>query len=165
MWLIGGAVAIALGAFLTQSVRLHLAQHDFHQAVKALQEVKAEQAIENANALQAAVAAADQYRALESSMQRQKEVAEHARQTEQAANARVLAGLSSQLASVRSELSAYASGSREPSGDSLETCLRRARALGDVLGEALRVQDELAGDAEAEAANARSLLAAWPVTP
>lgn len=165
LWLIGGAVALVLGAFATQSIRIHLWQHDYAEKARELQSEKADRAIEAKKATDAAIAATSKFRSLEQEYQRTKEEAEHARLADQAANARVIAGLTSQLRGVRDELAAYASGSREPTGDSLEACQRRARALGDVLGEALRVQDELAGDAETEAANARSVLAAWPVTP
>jgi hypothetical protein len=161
-WLIGGAVAVVVAAFATQTVRIRLWQHDYAEARRELVAEKAERAVERDQAKDAAIAAGDQYRALEASMQRQKEEAEHARQTELAANARVIAGLSAQLGGVRDELAAYASGSREPSGDSLPSCIRRAEALGAVLAESLRVQEELAADAEVANADTRALLSAWP---
>jgi hypothetical protein len=67
---------------------------------------------------------------------------------------------------VRSDLARYAAGYTPggggPSADTLAACQHRADTLGSVLAESLRVQEELANDAESESANVRGLLTAWP---
>jgi hypothetical protein len=164
-WAMGIAAAAVLAYVGVLKFDLWRTEHALSEVRTQLSDEQAERAIERDKAKDAAIKAGNEYRALEQQWSLIQKEAEIERTKQQTANARVVADLSRQLVGVRNELTEYASGRREPSGDSLEACQRRARAIGDVLGEALRLQDELAGDAEAEAANARSLLAAWPVIP
>lgn len=58
---------------------------------------------------------------------------------------------------LRNAIAAYAAGTGGTAEDPAATCAARAAALGDLLGESLRVQVELAGAAERHLADARSL--------
>ena len=62
---------------------------------------------------------------------------------------------------LRDQIAGYASGGAA-AADTLTAARNRADRLGRLLGESLRVQEELAGGAESEAANVRALLGGWP---
>ena len=97
-------------------------------------------------------------------LQSTKERAERDLQTERARGARRVADAVATAGIVRDELAAFASGA-DPSSDTVAAAVGRTEALGLVLGESLQLQNELAAAAEAESANVRALLKAWPVVP
>lgn len=63
---------------------------------------------------------------------------------------------------LRNQLAAYAAGSREPTDHSCAPERERAEALGLLLADGVRLQDQLAADAEAASDAVRALIAAWP---
>lgn len=95
------------------------------------------------------------------SLQATKDEALRVRQTERAANDRRIADAVATDRLVRDELASFASG-QQSGNDSVETCRREAGKLGDVLARSLSAHGICSGHAESEAANARSLLEAWP---
>lgn len=94
-------------------------------------------------------------------LQATKERAEHALQAERQRAARRAADAVATDRVVREQLASLASGPGADQ-DSLAACRSDARNLGDVLGVALQAHGVCSDNAEAEAANARTLLAAWP---
>ena len=94
-------------------------------------------------------------------LQATKERAERDLQTERARNERRLADARATSSLVREQLAEFARGAGEDQ-NSAAACRRDASALGDVLASALQANAECTGHAEAEAGNARALLAAWP---
>ena len=94
-------------------------------------------------------------------LQANKERAERDLQTERARNERRLADARATSSLVREQLAEFARGAGEDQ-NSAAACRRDASALGDVLASALQAHAECTGHAEAEAGNARALLAAWP---
>lgn len=63
---------------------------------------------------------------------------------------------------LRNQLAAYASGSRDPADHTCAAERERAEALGLLLADGVRLQNELAGHAEAASDSVRALKAAWP---
>jgi len=114
----------------------------------------------------AATAAAKQSednRQKERALAAQVKEAEHALSLERQKNARVAADLKRTLDErdgLRDQISGYASGGSAP--DSVAAARERAATLARLLGESLQLQEELAGDAEALAADVRALQAGWP---
>lgn len=166
---VGAALLAALGA---QTVRLAGAEKAEARAEAAAStaraataDVRRQWAEQAAAAASAGLAASERNRALGAELQRTKEEAEHARKVDRAAAARTAAGLAAERDGLRRQLAAYAAGPAGRGGaanDSLAACRDRADTLGRLLGEGLRIQDELAGGAEAEAGNVRALLSSWP---
>ena len=114
-----------------------------------------------ANATKRLAEANDLIRQQTDALQAQKEKAENELQTERARNERRLADARATSNLVREQLSEFARGAGEDQ-NSAAVCRRDASALGDVLASALQAHAECTGHAEAEAGNARALLAAWP---
>lgn len=94
-------------------------------------------------------------------LQANKERADRELQTERARNERRLADARATADLVRDQLADFASGPGADQ-DSVAACRSDASAIGNVLGAALQAHAVCSGHAEAEAANARSLLEAWP---
>lgn len=92
-----------------------------------------------------------------------KERSERERFEERAKNDRRIADAVATDRLVRGEIANFARGAGAAE-DSLSACRSDAATLGDVLGAALQAHAICSGHAETEAANARSLLAAWPRT-
>lgn len=95
-------------------------------------------------------------------LQATKERAERDLQSEKARNERRLADAMATSDLVRQQLADFARGDGADQ-DSAAACRSDASSLGDVLAVALSAHGVCSGHAEAEAANARSLLNAWPV--
>lgn len=82
----------------------------------------------------------------------------------QAAHARVVAELHAHASQLRDDINTYASGGREASADSVEACRARAEQLGQLLDRVLHDAKACAERGELDAATARSVLEAWPVS-
>lgn len=155
-----------------QTWRLHTAESAVAKAeektrtAEAMTEQVRDEWQAQVNKLQAESIAAEQaYRAKEQGYISQIQKGYNDVETLRAKNAAVMADLQRQLTSVRATLAAYAAGTSSggrASDDTVAACEHRAGLLGDVLAEALRVDTELADDAEREAGNARGLLDSWP---
>lgn len=167
------AIAVVLvGAWGVQTNRLHAAQvaearADGRTAVAKSEtaEVRQKWAQQAAEAASAGLAASERNRQLSAELARTKEEAEHALQTDRDAAARTAAALAAERDGLRKQLTAYAAGpagDRGPANDSLAACVDRADRLGNLLVEGVRVQEDLANGAEAEARNVRTLLSSWP---
>lgn len=165
---IAALLAALAGLYGLEESRLALAHRATAKVTGQLATEQAARAKEKQAAAAAAAAATTAYRAVEQAYMLNNEAASAAREKDRESNQRVVADLRRQLAGVRGQLAAFATAGRPAAEDSLAACRDRASALGDVLAEALRVESELAADAEDRAADARALLEAWPrnaVTP
>jgi len=163
-WLIGGAVVLASAAYMVQAVRIGFLKADVAKVTTQLTAEKASRAIERDKAKDAALAALASYREIESQLQHQLKEAQRAHTLDIDRNAAVIARLRAERGGLLRDLANFATGGRAASEDTVAAARDRARALGDVLGEALREQEELVLAAEDRAADARALLDAWPVT-
>ena len=85
--------------------------------------------------------------------------AQHARELDNARNARIASGLRNELNGLRGDITTFARG---PAQDSATACGERATGLGQLLGQALRTSEECAGRGEAVSADLRSVLMSWP---
>lgn len=133
-----------------------------HQKAKR-QAVTMEFAQYRAAANEAAAQASEAYRRLEQFLSAKVKEAEHALSVERKASARVAADLKrtrDERDGLRDQIGGYAAGGSAP--DSVAAARERAATLGRLLGESLQLQEELAGDAEALAADLRAMQAAWP---
>lgn len=157
------AAKLGLGAGAVLSVALiATGLWGMHQKAKR-EAVTAEFANYRAQAAEAATLASDAYRRLEQSFAAKVKEAEHALSLERQKNARVAADLKRTLDErdgLRDQISGYASGGSAP--DSVAAARERAATLARLLGESLQLQEELAGHAEALAADVRALQAGWP---
>lgn len=156
------ALALALG---TQTWRLHTSQADEAKADLATKTVTEQWAEQRAAMSSAAAASQAEFRTTEQALRAQVQKGQDEIQAAQIRNDAVLASARAQLASVRATLYSFASGASGSGGaaaDTVAACQHRANALGDVLAEGLRVQAELANDAESESAKVGGLLDAWP---
>lgn len=114
----------------------------------------------NADALKASEAA----RAKESELQAKLKGAQDALDKERATSTRIAADLRltrTERDGLRDQIGAFAGGSGV-SEDTISAARDRAATLGRLLDESLQLQEELAGDAEALAADVRALRQAWP---
>lgn len=143
------ALAVLLGI---QTLRLS-------SEARAHAETRAERDRINAAATRAALDASQAYRRLEQSQAEKAQELRHAHEDEKAALRRTAERLRRDLDGVRDALQSYAAGgggtpeAAAPSGED------RARALGDVLGDGVRLAGALAEAAERHAAEARALWA------
>ena len=114
-------------------------------------------------AASATALASENYRRLEQALFAKVKEAQDALDKERKAHARIAADLHrtrTERDGLRDQISGYASGGSAP--DSVASARERAATLARLLGESLRLQEELAGDAEALAADVRALQAGWP---
>lgn len=165
LWIELGVVAVLLAALGAQTVRMENAREGEARAVADTATVRRDWALQAAAGASAALAAADRNRQTSAELQRTRDEAEHALQTDRAAAARVADGLARDRDGLRNQLSAYAAGPARSSGapdPAFAACVDRSQVLGGLLVEGMQLQDELAGDAEAAAGDVRALLAAWP---
>ena len=112
-----------------------------------------------------ALDAATKYRAHEAELTAKVQDAQADYSKLQADHARAIVASRAALAEsgkLRSEIAAYASGSRDPADNTCASERDRAVALAGLLAEALRVSGEGAADAEAQSDAVRTLLSAWP---
>lgn len=115
------------------------------------------------NDAQSRLAAANEnVRLASAALQARTDNANRTLQTERATNDRRIADALHTDRLVRDELASFARGV-ESGDDTIQACRSDASKLGDVLATALQAHGLCSGHAEAEAANARSLLDAWPV--
>ncbi len=119
-----------------------------------------------ARALQAEAArrSEEQQRIREQTLTARLQDAESQLEIQRESNRKLAASLSSartERDGLRDQIAGFASGSGSAT-DTLAAARNRADKLGRLLADSLRVQEELAAGAESEAANVRSLLAAWP---
>lgn len=112
--------------------------------------------------VKAQLAATEQARTAERALQLKVSEVERARQTDRARSARVAADMRAESDSLRSDIARFASGGTDDSG---RPATGRAEQLGQLLDAALQTAGECAIRGENDAAIARGLLAAWPVTP
>jgi phage-related minor tail protein len=146
------AIAILLVLLGIQTLRLSA-------EAQAHAETRAERDRINAAAARAALDASETLRRFEQIQAAKAEEQRHAYETEKASLRRTADRLRRDLDGVRDTLRTYASGGSgtpeapTPSGDD------RARALGDVLGEGVRLVGELAEAAERHSSEARALWA------
>lgn len=82
----------------------------------------------------------------------------------QAAHARVVADLRAHAERLRDDIARFAAGGGDAATDNLEACRGRAVALGQLLDGALRDGAACAERGERDAAIARALRDAWPVS-
>lgn len=113
----------------------------------------------NAAATRAALDASETLRRFEQTQAAQAEEQRRAHETEKAALRRAADRLRRDLDGVRNAFTAYAAGGGPAGGTSAPSGEARAGALGDVLGEGVRLVGELAAAAERHAADARALWA------
>jgi ribosomal protein S17E len=107
------------------------------------------------------------YRSLEQAMNTALREAQNARIKEQDSNRRVVAELArtrTERDGLRDQIAGYAAGGRNAASDTVGACRERAKTLGRLLDDGLRVQEELAAGAEACGADLRAVLKAWPVS-
>ncbi len=123
--------------------------------------IKAEHAQAQAKAAELYALDVEKVRQREQQNAKRLQDAESKRIAEQKNQAIVADSLRRERDGLRDTINDYAQASGAAS-DSLTSCRNRASTLGNLLSESLRVQEELATDAEREAANARLLLEAWP---
>jgi hypothetical protein len=158
-WFICGSVfVLGLGC---EEFRIGLLRHEFTELGAVLQRERTDAAEARAAAEKTAREASDKYRATEAHYIKQLEESRNARLHDEMVNNRAIAQFTAERSRLLSFIRAYAGGGN-PADDTLAAARDRADTLGSLLAEALRVQEELAGDAERESADARSLLAAWP---
>lgn len=100
-------------------------------------------------------------RAIEGQLEDQKRKAEDDAQKARALHARTVVALRADADQLRGAVAAFAAGGGAE--DSLASCRGRADALGVLVSDGLRVQDQLAAGAEACGTDLRAVLAAWPV--
>lgn len=158
---LAGVLVSATGA---QTWRLHTSQADAATAKAATALVAQKWAEQVAAGTRAAFEASEKNRALEAQFTRQAQEAKDARDHDLQANARVVAGLATQRDELRNKLTAFARGGSGGGGltdDTVAAARARAEALGDVLAEALRAEEDATADAEDAAADARSLYDGW----
>ena len=97
----------------------------------------------------------------------QQQRADHAEQqlvVQQAAHSRVVADLRAHAERLRSAIEHYASGGGDAAADDIEACRARAISLGQLLDGVLRDGAACAERGEGDAAIARALRDAWPVS-
>jgi hypothetical protein len=123
--------------------------------------LKAEHATAQAKAAEEHASAVESLRAREKQNLKRLQDAQTLREQELKKQAIVADSLRLERDGLRDTINDYAQASGAAS-DSLTSCRDRASTLGNLLSESLRVQEELATDAEREAGNARLLLEAWP---
>ena len=166
-YLIGGLFAALVAFVLFDETHIHLLQHSLAEATKARDTAIALRVTEHNQAEALAKQKTDENKAQIDAL--------IAKQT------KTLADLKDAYASIarlrvdfaradklrNDAIAAFARGRGD--ADTTAECQRRASSIGSVLSEALRTAEELAGDAEHNAADARSLLAennalraAWP---
>jgi len=100
----------------------------------------------------------------EHAMQGKLKEAQDALSKEQASQRRVAADLQRtrlERDGLRDQVTAFAGGG-QPADDSVTACRVRSEALGKLLVDGLRVQEDLASGAESASGDVRALLAAWP---
>ena len=122
-----------------------------------------DQAVADHNA--AAMSASEAYRRLEQEAQAKVKGAQDALDKERAASSRIAADLRrtrTERDGLRDQISAYAAGGGDASADSVAAARERAATLGSLLDESMRVQEDLAVEAESLAASVRALRNAWP---
>jgi len=155
-WLYRNGMVLALVAALValgvQSLRLS-AERESHA------QTRAERDRINAAAAQAALEASETLRRHQEQQARAAEEVRRAHEEEKAALRRTADSLRRDLDGVRNAFAAYAAGSGPAGGASAPGGEARAGALGDVLGEGVRLVGELAEAAERHAADARALWA------
>lgn len=122
-------------------------------------ETRAERDRINAAATRLALDASETLRRFEQTQAAQAEEQRRAHETEKAALRRTADRLRRDLDGVRDAFAAYAAGGGAAGGTAAPSSEDRARALGDVLGEGVRLAGELAEAAERHAAEARALWA------
>lgn len=152
--------ALILLATLVCSVLLHQRQAARLDAAM----VRATMATMQAQTSEAARMATAAYRELEQASFARVQEAQRVLDTERAKNRRIAADMErvrTERDGLRDQIATYAGGG-DASGDTVTAARDRADTLGRLLSESLRVQGELAADAESEAANVRALLSAWP---
>lgn len=151
LWLAAALVAaLAWGGI--QTLRLS-------QEAKSHAETRAERDRINAAAARAALEASETLRRHQEQQARAAEEVRRAHEEEKAALRRTADSLRRDLDGVRNAFTAYAAGGGPAGGTSAPSGEARAGALGDVLGEGVRLVGELAEAAERHAADARALWA------
>lgn len=159
---LAAALASAIGV---QTVRFHSAEAAKATAKAETATVRGQWSDQVAAGAKAGLAASEQNRQITAELQRTKEEADHARQSERDAAAAAAAGFAAERGRMRNQLTAYAAGPASGSGislDSIASCHLRAAALGDGLASTLRAEEDLVGDLELSRADTRALLSAWP---
>lgn len=147
----GVALLLALGA---QTLRLASVKTDLANEQRA-------RAQDRADAETAARIASENYRREEAAAAARVETAEGKYDALQQNHTATLAAHRAVDNQLRNQLAAYASGS----GATSNTCTaerERAQSLGVLLADGVRLQEELARDAEAANDAVRALLEAWP---
>jgi hypothetical protein len=153
-------VAIILLATLMGTVLLAQRNHARIDASIARQALSQDRA----TAAQAALSASQQYRAKESAWNNAYQGAMNALLAEQDKTRRFAADLRSarlERDGLRDQIASFAGGG-DASTDTLTACRSRSVAIGRLLDEGLRVQEELAADGESCESKLRAVLAAWP---
>lgn len=146
------ALAVALAWGGVQTLRLSA-------EVQAHAETKAERDRIDAAAARAALEASETLRRHQEQQARAAEEVRRAHEEEKAALRRTADSLRRDLDGVRNAFTTYAAGGGPAGGASAPSGETRAGALGDVLGEGVRLVGELAEAAERHAADARALWA------
>lgn len=151
-------LAIALAASLAwnglQSTRLSASRRD-------TAEVKAAWAQDKANALALALKTSEEYRAKEAEDQAKIKQGETDYAALQAKHAATVAASQRDTRILRDQLAAYA-GPSIAASDPCSADRRHAQALGLLLGDGVRLQEQLAQGAESSSDAVRTLLATWP---
>lgn len=148
-----GVVVLVLAALLgIQTVRLAGAQAE-------VDKVRAQWSAQRAEQESTARAAGENFRRREQELQDQLVEANHALQVEKDRGAAAAAGQRAADERVRNVIATYAADGGQPPAPACVAERERATALGSLLGESLRVQEELAGAAESTASDLRAMLA------
>lgn len=155
-WPIGAAAGLALlGGLGWQTVQAS----KWERAFLSERLVRTE---EHRVAEEAARIASENYRREEAASRARVKTAEGKYDALQQSHTATLAAHRASDSQLRNQLAAYASGSREPTDHSCAAERERAEALGLLLADGVRLQNELAGHAESASDSVRALKEAWP---
>jgi len=159
LWVVALLLAPTALIIAVQSVRLARERAAHAETREVLAKVRAEHTAEKWAAERERVEQLIEIRRLENRRWHvaQETAREHMEQVAQLE--RAVARHRGDVEQLQHAIAAYAAGAGESAADPGPTCEARAAALGDVLGESLRLQVELAGAAERHLADARSLYA------
>jgi hypothetical protein len=166
--LLGGVLATALIAFGAGVWGIAKGTRDANvKSAAVLAELRREHAEARSKLLTEALAAKTEYAAFKQHMIDALAEAYRERNDEQTRNRRTAAALSvahDSAGGLRDTIREFARASRSggEAGDDLKTCRERAETLGALLDDSVRVQDQIAGDAEETLADYRTLFNGWP---
>jgi hypothetical protein len=163
--LIPGVTTLRNGCIILLALSLYgtgAGLYGYHKGKVKTEAVAAQKALAIASQRETeARVASENYRRLEADLRDKADTAKRKYDAIQVQHVATLAAAKRDTGKLRDQLAAYASGGAAP-GDSCATERSRAEALGVLLANGLRLQDELANGAETASDSVRALEEAWP---